>query len=153
MRLVQDATDEEIDMVANNLRESDKREIRAGERIPAPDALWRSWEHSQERHGIRGDDGHLVGVCGVCPDAGAGEVWMLGTDELLASKSHQLQFPRLSRQWVDGLVSDWRLLHNWVYAANSRSIQWLRFLGFTVFAPEPHGPYAELFRYFAREAR
>ena len=44
------------------------------------------------------------------------------------------------------------LLHNWVFAANHDSVAWLRFLGFTVHTPEPHGPYAQLFRYFCREA-
>ena len=145
-------TDEQIDALAMTLRATDRREVRASDGIGARVAVWRSWGNSAVRHGIAGDDGALVGVCGVCPDSGAGEIWLLGNDGLLATASHRRQFLRGGRLWVRELLTDWKLLHNWVFAANSQSVQWLRFLGFEVHPAEPHGPYAQLFRYFCRRA-
>ena len=145
-------TDQEVAELARCLRASDRHEAKASHGLTAAEAVRISWGGSLARWGIEGDDGDLVGVCGVCPDAGAGEVWLLGTDALLATRSHRLQFVRSGRQWVDHLLGDWRLLHNWVFATNRDSVAWLRFLGFTVHPAQPHGPYAQLFRYFHRSA-
>ena len=151
MRFTDPAT-HDIEHLAELLRTEDRREARASHGLGAREAVWQSWKSSSERHGILGDGGYLVGLCGVCPDSGAGEIWLLGTDELVATRSHQVQLARKGREWVDELLPDWRFLHNWVFAANTRSVAWLRFLGFTVHPAEPHGPYAQLFRYFCREA-
>ena len=145
-------TDDEVAAMAHWLRAADRREAQASHGLGASEAVFTSWNSSLVRWGIEGDDGALVGACGVCPDSGAGQVWLLGTDGLLSSRSHRIQFLRTGRQWVDHLLDDWKLLHNWVFAANHDSVAWLRFLGFTVHTPEPHGPYAQLFRYFCREA-
>lgn len=147
-----DPSDMEIDALASALRATDRREVQASDGLGAREALWRSWKASSTRHGIVGDDDELVGACGVCPDAGAGEIWLLASDGLLATPSHRRQFLRGGRAWVNELLGDWKLLHNWVYAANTQSVEWLRFLGFTVHPAEPHGPYAQLFRYFCRRA-
>lgn len=151
MRFTNPDTDELSEM-ASLLRATDRREAQASHGLGAREAVLQSWHSSAVRHGIEGDDGRLVGACGVCPDAGAGEIWMLGTDELLATKSHRIQLVRRGREWVDSLLGDWRLLHNYVFAANTQSVAWLRFMDFTVYPAEPHGPYAQLFRYFFREA-
>ncbi len=147
-----DPTDDQVDQLASLLRATDRREVQASDGIGAREAMWRSWKASSVRHGIEGDDGDLVGLCGVCPDAGAGEIWLLGSDGLLATSSHRRQFLRGGRRWVDEQLSEWKLLHNWVFAANTESVAWLRFLGFTVHPAQPHGPYAQLFRYFFKEA-
>jgi len=151
MRFTDPATDE-IEQMATLLRAEDRREAQASHGIGAREAVWQSWSASSERHGIEGDDGALVGLCGVCPDSGAGEIWLLGTDQLIATRSHRIQLARKGRQWVDELLPDWRFLHNWVFAANTQSVGWLRFMGFTVYQAQPHGPYAQLFRYFFKEA-
>ena len=144
-------TDDQVQEVALNLRTSDLIEAVNSGSCSGGDAVWGSWQASSVRHGIEGDDGQIVGVCGVCRDGPAGEIWMLGTDGLMATPSHRRQFVRLSQQWIDELLLDWRVLHNWVFAANRKSVAWLRFLGFTVYPAQPHGPYAQLFRYFCRE--
>lgn len=144
-------TDDQVQEVALNLRGSDWNEVTNSGYDSGLVAVWSSWRASSVRHGIEGDDGQIVGVCGVCKDGPAGEIWMLGTDGLMATASHRRQFVRLSQQWIDELLLDWRVLHNWVFAANRKSVAWLRFLDFTVYPAEPHGPYAQLFRYFCRE--
>lgn len=144
-------TDDQVQEVALNLRTSDLIEAVNSGSCSGGDAVWGSWQASSVRHGIEGDDGQIVGVCGVCRDGPAGEIWMLGTDGLMATPSHRRQFVRLSQQWINELLLDWRVLHNWVFAANRKSVAWLRFLDFTVYPAQPHGPYAQLFRYFCRE--
>ena len=144
-------TDDQVQEVALNLRTSDLIEAVNSGSCSGGDAVWGSWGASSVRLGIEGDDGQIVGVCGVCKDGPAGEVWMLGTDGLMATPSHRRQFVRLSQQWINELLLDWRVLHNWVFAANRKSVAWLRFLDFTVYPAQPHGPYAQLFRYFCRE--
>ncbi len=145
-------TDEQVDAVAHWLRPADRLEAKASDGIGASEAVWRSWNASAVRHGIESDDGEVIGLCGVCPDSGAGQIWMLGTEGLTANRSHRLQLARHGREWVDGLLEDWKVLHNWVFAANHASIEWLEFMGFTVWPAQPHGPYSQLFRYFFREA-
>jgi hypothetical protein len=78
-------------------------------------------------------------------------IWLLGTEELLATRSHRQQFLRGAKQWIDGLLDDGAgPLHNWVFAANRDSVRWLKSLGFKFWPAAPYGPCAQLFRYFER---
>jgi hypothetical protein len=136
--------------IATHLRREDADEVFWSDGKQPEEAVYESWKNSPDCRCIEGDEGSPVGVCGVAP---GGVIWLLGTEELLATASHRRQFIRGARQWVDGLLEEGAgPLHNWVLAKNRRSVRWLKSLGFELWPAEPYGPCAQLFRYFERTA-
>jgi hypothetical protein len=94
-----------------------------------------------------------VGICGVGGDGGS-VIWLLATDELLATAGNRRQFLREGRRWVDSLFErhGFRYLENWALASNLTTLRWLRHLGFTIDTPEPMGRSCQLFCHFWRAA-
>ncbi len=134
--------------IATHLRAQDAAEVFYSDAKQPEEAVYDSWKNSPDCRCIDGDDGTPVGICGV---ASGGVIWLLGTEDLLATASHRRQFIRGARKWIDGLLNEGAgPLHNWVFAANRDSIRWLKQLGFRVWPAEPHGPCAQLFCYFER---
>lgn len=61
-----------------------------------------------------------------------------------------IPFLRCTRRYLDSLPM---FLENAVDARNVKTIEWLRWLGFTIEEPEPLGIHGELFHRFWRDAR
>lgn len=136
--------------IAENLRRQDEREVFFSHGVTGEFAVIESWKKSAICRCIDGDQGQPVGICGV---RDARSIWLLGTEELLATASHRHQFIRGGRQWVDELMADGHtLLENWALASNTASLRWLEHLGFTVDTPEPIGQSLALFCHFWRAA-
>lgn len=134
--------------IATHLRQQDAAEVFYSDAMQPEEAVYDSWKNSPICRCIEGDDGTPVGICGV---ASGGVIWLLGTEQLLATRSHRLQFLRGAKQWIDGLLDEGLgPLHNRVFAANRDSIRWLKSLGFQFYPAEPYGPCGQLFRYFER---
>lgn len=138
------ATDAHAIAVARSLRPCDVHELRmAGYQDPEEECMM-SYFHTPHARAILGDDDEPVGLFGL----GGEIIWMLGTEALTATRSHRRQLARGARGWVDQLRRDRAVAYNWAFSANATGIRWLQSLGFRVHAPEPHGPYGMLFRYF-----
>ena len=134
--------------IAIHLRQQDAAEVFYSDAMQPEEAVYDSWKNSPICRCIEGDDGTPVGICGV---ASGGVIWLLATEQLLATRSHRLQFIRGAKQWIDGLLDEGLgPLHNRVFAANRDSIRWLKSLGFQFYPAEPYGPCGQLFRYFER---
>ena len=134
--------------IATHLRQQDAAEVFYSDAMQPEEAVYDSWKNSPICRCIEGDDGTPVGICGL---ASGGVIWLLGTEQLLATRSHRLQFLRGAKQWIDGLLDEGLgPLHNRVFAANRDSIRWLKSLGFQFYPAEPYGPCGQLFRYFER---
>jgi hypothetical protein len=143
-----DPTAARVEHIALNLRKQDAREVWFSHRKTPEQAVIESWKNSQICRCIDGDQGQPVGICGVRDGR---SIWLLATDELLATGSHQRQFIRGGRRWVDGLIADGHtLLENMAMASNRQTLRWLGHLGFTIDTPEPFGPSAQLFCHFWR---
>lgn len=138
--------------VAKHLRQGDRDEVLYSGGETPWEAVYGSWQASDESFCIEGDTGRPVGLCGITPAREGGLVWLLGTDEMLSTLSHRKQFLAQGRAWVDRGVVDWGSLHNWVYNKNQASMRWLKTLGFVIHPARPMGPYSQLFCYFEREA-
>jgi hypothetical protein len=139
-----------VQHIADNLRRQDVMEVAFSHGITGEFAVIDSWKNSQICRCIDGDQGQPVGICGVRDGT---SIWLLATDELLATSSHRRQFIRGGRKWVDGLMADGHtLLENWAMASNTTTLRWLKHLGFTVDTPAPLGPSLQLFCHFWREA-
>lgn len=144
-----EATLDRVEYVARNLRESDRTEVQLSHGADPYEVTLESWGQSEVCFAIESGAGEPIGVTGLDGNL----IWLLGTDQLTANKRRCMQLCKEGEEWVrfclscvDGPIG------NYVYAKNRRSIRWLRALGFAVYAPQPHGPSAALFRPFWRSA-
>ena len=144
-----DPTAARVQHIARMLRYQDRLEVLYSHGITGEDAVFSSWRNAEICRCIDGDDGTAVGICGVTRGR---TIWLLGTDELLATTSHRRQFLRGARRWVDGLMADHPLLENWALWSNRDTLRWLEWLGFTIDTPQPMGRSAQLFAHFWRAA-
>ena len=124
------------EMASVGLREADRIEVlRACGELPE-EVLASALRKSRYALTALVDDAP-VAMFGVTPRGlmgGAhGVIWLLGTDE---AEKHWLRFGKISRGAVEFFRTQFDVLENFVDAENTTSINWLRWLGFTL-APEP----------------
>ena len=132
-----------IDLLAPVLRAADRDEVFASHGVSPRQALELSVAASDNAWTGFVDEAVAL-MWGVCPDgAGGGTIWMLGSDLLV---QHQFAFLRRSKAFVNCNCSCYASLHNMVDDRNTTSLCWLRWLGFTIGKPVPHGPLGMLFR-------
>jgi len=138
-----------VQHIAERLRYQDRLEVLYSHGLAGEEAVLQSWKNSAICRCIDADDESPVGICGM----NGSLIWLLGTEELLATASHRRQFIRGGRAWVDELLAGGHLcLENWALASNLRTLRWLQHLGFTIDTPEPKGRSAQLFCHFWRTA-
>ena len=82
--------------ISKRLRKSDVEEVWLSHRKTAQEAVMQSWQGSQECRCIVTNAGLPVGITGLVGD----RIWLLGTDDLAASKSRRLQLCKEGRGWV-----------------------------------------------------
>lgn len=125
------ATAEDAAHIGANLRAADIKELSLSNPGEAPAALveasrgWSVWSRTAEI-----DDVPAV-IFGVTPshEVGWGVPWLLATDDAMPVAR------RLVRQChaqVADMHKEYEYLHNQVHRENVVSIQWLRWLGFTI---------------------
>lgn len=143
------ATEQRAIEVGLNLRQQDVTEVLLSDGMAPVEACMMSYRNSSVVQAIEGDNGRCVALTGITGN----RIWLLGTEELVATKNHRLQLCRHGGEWVEFcLDSAGGYLENMVYSKNKRSIRWLKHLGFTVAQPEPYGPGLALFCPFWRYA-
>ncbi len=141
------ATLEHAEAMAPHLRQADRDELWAASRSLPADSL---------RNGVRSSsfaragliDGEVACLFGVAPQSrltGSGFAWMLATPLI---EEHQILFLRRCRPVVREMGQGFRYLHNYVDARNVTAIRWLRWLGFTIHDPAPHGALGLPFHHF-----
>ena len=144
-----DPTFAHVEYIADNLREQDRLEVFYSHGVTGWESVINSWNYSEIRHGIEGDNGKPVALCGVNNSI----IWLLGTDELFSSNSHRRQFIRGGKIWINELLTGGeQMLHNWALSSNVSSLRWLKHLGFEIDPPQPMGKSCQLFNHFWREA-
>lgn len=135
---------EDIVGMGERLRVADKRELYALGEEDLQAALDRSWEFSSHRWTIFVDD-VPAGFFGVAPTSAVrfcGVVWLVGTPRL---KYVAGPFARLSRAYIDAMLHFYPKIENYVHAENVLSLRWVRWCGFDVAEPAPHGPFGKPF--------
>jgi len=141
------ATLEHVAEMAPRMREADRQEVWASFYLTPELALSVSVRTS--RHAWAGlIDGRVVCIFGVGGSSVLSDVgvpWLLGTDDL---DRNQFAFLRRCRQHVAQMLAGYPVLINFVDDRNKVSQRWLRWLGFTIMEPEPHGPQGLPFRKF-----
>lgn len=78
----------------------------------------------------------IFGVAPLCFLAGQGAPWMLGTEQI---DHHPGAFLRRCGSYIAEMAASYRHLLNYVDARNTRSIRWLKRMGFTFQEAVPYG--------------
>lgn len=133
-----------VQRVAQRMRYQDRLEVLYSHCWSPEQAVQESLARSSIQRCICGDNGEAVGLCGVAEGT---VIWLLATDELLATASHRRQFIRGAKQWVKELIESdqFEVLENWVLASNRVSLHWLKRLGFRIDVASPIGRGGQLF--------
>ena len=148
--LITQSVDDDVDYIAANMREQDKQEIHYTSGAQPLEALARAYVDSRACYTVHvdGRPAMMVGTVPVSLLEQRGSIWMLGTPDF-----HRVRFGKhefvLMWQVLSDLISPYRLVENYVYDGNKRSLKMLRFLGFEIGEPEPYGLHRKLFRHFS----
>lgn len=87
-------------------------------------------------------DGYPIAIYGVTE---CGSIWMLGTEE---ADNHPIAFGRISKAFMAEMQAIYTRLYNYVDVKNIKSIEWLKWLGFTICEAQPYGAGKLPFHYF-----
>ena len=133
--------------IAENLGDEDKKEVWLSHRMSPLEAVMLSYTESDLCRTIVSDDGEPLALTGLVGN----RIWLLGTEKLTATRQRRLQLCKEGRGWVETcLEAAGMAIGNDVYAKNTRSVRWLKHLGFNVASPRPLGESGALFSEFWR---
>lgn len=119
--------------LAPRLRAADARDIAASVGGDPATVLSIGVAHSEPCFAVV-EEGIVIGLFGVLPDADApesGMVWLVGSDALVRSSS---RFVRTARHWLAELDRRYAVLWSRVDARNEVHLRWLRRAGFELLA-------------------
>ncbi|GGE54422.1 hypothetical protein GCM10007276_34380 [Agaricicola taiwanensis] len=141
------ADEAHIAIIAPRMRAADVAEVWAAGRRSPHEALALSLEHATHASTVTldGRPEMMFGVGALCLATGHGVPWLLGTDAVVR---HQMHFLREAQAELARMLQTYPVLRNLVDDRNSVSKRWLRWLGFTLFPPEPYGADGALFSPF-----
>lgn len=140
-------TSEDLDELAEHMRDIDRKECRLTMPMPVRKALSLSHEVSYETLTGR-VDGKLVAVFGIArmsTISSVGVPWMLGTPLV---ERYAMTVIRYNREMISKWEKQHSILKNYVHVDNETSIRWLRWLGFTILKPVRFGAKNEFFHPF-----
>lgn len=143
--IVLQSTQTDVDAIKHRLRQIDERECRACGRTGAEAlqiglnseiCMTAFYKHQPVM---------LFGVNRRSLLFNEGVPWLLGTDDVERIGS---QIVRRSHKYIKMFMMAFSYLENYVHVENHVSINWLKWMGFTVEAPEPYGIHGEMFHRF-----
>lgn len=92
----------------------------------------------------------IFGVSTISTLTGLGSPWLIGSDLI---EEYKWDFLDGSKPFVEKLKFGYKKLENYVDDENRLSIAWLKWMGFKVDDPLPHGPLGKQFRKFTMEKK
>ena len=117
------------DAATLQLREIDRLEVWAMNRQTPQAALEKAFKVSDKCWVVE-QQGKPIAAFGVAPFAeGIGCPWLLAADE---AEAIPLTFLRTTKRYLAELAADYDQLMNFVHQENTKSQQWLEWLGFTL---------------------
>lgn len=135
-----------IAAIASRARHADRLELWASARQTPAQALLAGMAEGDAYTGlIDGEPACMFGIVRANLLGGFGVPWLVGTD---CVERNARAFLRESRPVFDALRTGYHVLANHVDERNTAAHRWLRWLGFTLLPPEPHGPDGLPFRPF-----
>ena len=136
-----------IKVIAADMRQADIDEVWASNRKTPMTSLLDGWKNSHYCAVAEVDNTPLVmfGLVNVGLLSDKGVIWMLGSNKSL---QYRRQFLIKTPDIIEEMLNICPNLCNMVHTKNKVSIQWLRWLGFTIEKPVEYGPDKELFHKF-----
>jgi len=130
-------TPEDVENLILNMRQPDIEELLASTGNVAK-TVRDSVRMSKYAWSVYADDQFVcifgVGSPSLLSDTGI--VWMLGTDLIERYKG---AFIRHSKAYISAMLTVYPYMTNFVDARNTRTIRWLKFMGFTFLPARPYG--------------
>ncbi len=141
------ATQAHVDKMLPHVRIADRHEVMASAGQPVEDILGKCVAKSEMVWAGMVDDevACIFGVVGASLISETGYPWMLGTDLI---EVHAKAFLRRNKKMVGLMLARYPYLVNYVDTRNVKAIEWLKWLGFLLQAPEPYGAYRMKFHKF-----
>lgn len=135
---IRDPLPGDVEEIASNLRQSDRREIWAASRLTPLEGLRVAAARSPDIW-VGTVDGKPIGMAGAFAGSLLGSVgypWQLSTPEI---DKVAIPYLRSSRIYFEAIRCRYELLCNWVDARNTKSIRWMKYLGFHFDPARPWG--------------
>lgn len=130
-------TQADVDMLIANIRHDDRQELEASHG-DYKKAIQSSFDKSQYKWSVYADGQFvcLFGMhkLGVLSDTAI--IWMLGTELI---ERHKGAFIRHSREYIQAMLNVSPVLTNHCDVRSSKTVRWLKLMGFTFFDAEPYG--------------
>lgn len=145
--IVRFAVESDVQIIADNMRESDKNEVWASDNITPIQAVSISFRNSAAAWTVV-SEGKPVAMFGVCPIFWAGKeanVFLLATKDFCNISG---KFLKRSRAFIKLMLECYPVLYNYVDCRNTQSIEWLEFCGAKFNPAEPFGIERKMFQYF-----
>lgn len=146
--VIRDAKIEDLRDLAERMRKEDASELWASFHWTPTAGAIRSFENSREKVTIE-YKGKVAGVFGVVPVgsllSARGVIWLLTTETVNEMK---VMFARKSKAVIAWLMSDYRLLENFVDARHVACVRWLKWAGANLNEARPWGADGLPFHYF-----
>jgi hypothetical protein len=142
------ATETDARYIGANLRACDLLEAQMLSSMPMPDLLEQSRAASVWSR-VADVDGSPAMIFGITPSSreGWGVPWLLATDKFSAINKRLVRRCHIQ---VREMHTHYPNLHNIVHRSNATSINWLRWLGFSI-GTVPCGPSGEFFMFWRKE--
>jgi len=120
-----------------HMRQCDLAELYASGGFDGRSGLLLSIASSKKSWVFLGNDRPIF-IFGVTPSMtkGIGVPWMLGTDDVDVYRRDLLA---ITKPYIAQMMDGFTLLCNRVDARNVKSVRWLRWSGFQIEPPQPHG--------------
>ncbi len=150
MTSISNASEDHIREIAEMVRQADRDELWASA-MTTPEQAMRLGIQNSERSFTGWIDGKPVVMWGVVDEGFVGRKgtpWMVATDTV---EKNAMLFLRRSRGLTKEIMLKYRRLENYVDARNTLAINWLKWIGFTMEAPEPFGVFDLPFHKFWQE--
>lgn len=135
--------------IAEHIRRADRREIHflsALKPLPAIRLTIAQSEHAWTAT-VDGRPAAIFGVCRKTRLSDTAMPWLLATEE---ADRHMASFARLSRKAFDAIMEAYPVLENYALAENVKTLRWLKWLGFDMQEPQPHGCMGAMFVRFGK---
>jgi hypothetical protein len=141
------ATEADARFIGANLRDIDLKEARLLSSLP-PAELLETSRTSAVWSRVADVDGHPAMIFGISPShlPGWGVPWLLATDKFDAINKRLVRSCHLQIEEMQELFP---CLHNIIHSDNHTSINWLRWLGFSI-GTVPCGPNREFFMFWRK---
>ena len=143
------ANEGHIEQMLGRVRQADIDEFAAGY-SRTPEAAMRTGLKVSSHCWAGIWEGKVVAIAGLRPTSFLGDYanpWMVGTRDLERPEVRR-QFLELSKSVLSYMLSLYPHLENWVDCRNRMAVRWLKWLGFTIYPAEAHGPQGMPFHRF-----